>query len=183
MRRRFLAPYLLLALVTLPACDRPSPSAAPAITTPAPPAPPPESAQERQLKETVKAFHEGIASPEKAVREQALARIACKRDDIRVLFPDYERYWGVIEIGLMDLKAVDSRDAEGAAQRGAVRSVKLVNLRDDSTPLSAKLGKAVPVYRALVECERGSIQVRPLMFVNGRWVWYPNLEKIAATLK
>lgn len=174
---------IVAAALASTACTRtPTTSApSPAPTTKAEsPSEPPHADEARKA---VRDFHVALASGKIDEQTQALTRILCKPKDIEALFPKHERFWGVLTFGLHGIEDDLPKIGRTAAAQGEIKSIRIVDLRrSGGSSLTSKVAADIPIYQAVVEYKSKKFSFDPLFYVNGRWIWFPNAEKLAAVL-
>jgi hypothetical protein len=173
----------LAGIAALAGCARQN--STPRIPAAAAPAPLPKQPlpHEAELRTAVESFHNALASTDAENQSRALAAVKCKKSDIQKIFPKHERFWGVIELGLFGLEEDLAKVSAEVKGYGPVRSLRFVDLRETGEQwVVAKVSADVQVAQVIIECEHKKVSMDPLLYVNGRWVWFPNLAKIAAVL-
>jgi len=182
---KFISVLAAVAALLPIACSRTpatsSPPAAPTVA--AQPAKESEPSQANEVKKAARDFHKALTSGNRDEQRPALAKILCTQKDIETLFPKHQQFWGVIAFGLMGIEDDLEKVGKETARHGEIKSIRVVDLRKSGSPtFTSKLAKEVPIYQVIFEYETTKVAFDPIFYVNGRWAWFPNLEKIAAVL-
>lgn len=144
---------------------------------------------DKQVREGILRFHKEMRSDDEKVWIAAFDRVMVDKALLEKLFgKDAALVWP-------DLAKVRAGNRKNAARLkgkldgdGDVKSVKLINLRKGKLSgffvlVPIMIPKDVPVYRAVLKCEKGSGEVGSYLLVDGRVRWVPRLEALCFRIK
>lgn len=150
-----------------------------------PAAPADEAKKTPTLEDAYRAFYAGMASGKKDEQIKAFKAFLPTRKDVEVLFPKHADIvwinWEAAQNRMIEYIADVAREA---TRDGKIEKINKHDLRADKTPTTgykrvlAMIPSNIPVYHLDIHQEKGSGGMGDFLFVNGRWIFFGDINQI-----
>ena len=141
------------------------------------------------LEDAYRAFHTGMASEKKDEQIKVLKAFLPTRKDVEVLFPKHADIVWKDEEAAQNLLIEHIADvAREATRDGKIEKINKHDLRADKKPTTrnkrvlAMIPSNIPVYRLDIHQEKGAGGMGDFLFVNGRWIFFKDIDVVPELL-
>lgn len=142
------------------------------------------------LGNSLQLWYKGLSSKKPEVRRQTLQSMLPTQKDIETLFPHHaQQLWlqlDKLHQGMLGRTDVIARDLTRA---GTLWAIAAHDIRRHSKKAASTYKKAlellpreVAIYEAVVESQTREAWTGPYLYVNGRWVYFPNLLAVVQAI-
>ncbi len=145
---------------------------------------------EKIITDGILEFRAGMVSEDEATRIKTLNRVLPDKEVMVKLFgkKDGELLWSVLKKGVEEMRKHTGEFKKEMEHSSGVKKIELINVREDD--VSGRYGevlgvipKEVPVYRAVIDYEKGTAGSSSYLVVDGKFRWFQGLEMMPRVLR